>query len=72
MQQLTTPHVVNKVRSNQKDETQQPKTHLTVSRKTDPIAQKSKIELLVPASSPICGEYSSGQSAPIAHSVAKI
>ena len=47
-------------------------TYVTVSRKTDPIAQKSKIELLVPASSPICGEYSSGRSVLIAHSVAKI
>ena len=46
--------------------------YVTVSRKTNPIAQKSKIELLVPASSPICGEYSSGRSVLIVHSVAKI
>ena len=45
---------------------------MTVSGKTDQIAQKSKTELLVSADSPVCAEYSSGQSVPIAHSVAKI
>ena len=46
--------------------------YVTGFRKIGHIAQKSKIELLVPASSPICGEYSSCRSVLIAHSVAKI
>ena len=44
---------------------------VTGSGKIDLKAHNTKIELLVPADSPMFGEYSNGQSASIAHSVAK-
>ena len=46
--------------------------NVTGSGKTDLKAHNTKIELLVPADFPMFGEYSNGQSASIAHSVAKI
>ena len=45
--------------------------NVTGSGKIDLKAHNTKIELLVPADSPMFGEYSNGQSASIAHSVAK-